>query len=297
MVIPNKQLEVWSHPGSTAQSAETYHTIRRVLEDTDAPYHHHRFRVFLQGSYRNGTNVRGVESDVDIVICLTFVNYYDLSSLPQSEKDTFLSSRSPGKYSYRDFKRDVLGWLKKRFEGDVYSGKKAISVSGDGSRRDADVLVCFEHRKYFAFKSRQDSRFRKGVCFWPLEGKKVVNYPEQHRVNCTAKHQYTDSRFKPNVRVFKNLRKEMDRRGYLDGIDAPSYFIEGMLWNVPNNCYVDSYQDTFVNTVNWLLTAEEKNLMCANNFHYLIRDNASVCWNSSDYSNFINGVVKIWQEF
>ena len=64
-------------------------------------------------------------------------------------------------------------------------------------------------------------------------GNRIRNFPEQHSKNCTAKHQATKGNFKPMVRVFKNMRNSMIEKKLLaDGI-APSYFIEGMLWNVP----------------------------------------------------------------
>jgi len=63
-----------------------------------------------------------------------------------------------------------------------------------------------------------------------------------------TKHQNTNQRFKRMVRVYKNMRNRMiDDKGIADGL-APSYFIEGMLWNVPADKFVESYEDSFVNT-------------------------------------------------
>src|SRR5690606_967984 len=69
MPIPESQLETWSHQGSITQSSSTYNTIKSVLEDSATPYAGRNFKVFLQGSYGNDTNIYA-ESDVDIVIRL-----------------------------------------------------------------------------------------------------------------------------------------------------------------------------------------------------------------------------------
>ena len=69
MPIPESQLETWSHQGSITQSSNTYNSIKNVLEAGTTPYASKNFKVFLQGSYGNDTNIYA-ESDVDIVIRL-----------------------------------------------------------------------------------------------------------------------------------------------------------------------------------------------------------------------------------
>jgi hypothetical protein len=69
MAIPEAQLQTWSHQGSKVQSATTYDAVRTVLNDSKAPYYKHTYRIFLQGSYGNDTNIYS-DSDVDIVMCL-----------------------------------------------------------------------------------------------------------------------------------------------------------------------------------------------------------------------------------
>ncbi|OHD48947.1 MAG: hypothetical protein A2096_10405 [Spirochaetes bacterium GWF1_41_5] len=49
------------------QSSNTFNSIKNVLEDSSTPYAGKNFKVFLQGSYGNDTNIY-TESDVGIVI-------------------------------------------------------------------------------------------------------------------------------------------------------------------------------------------------------------------------------------
>ena len=67
MPIPEVQLTTWSHIGAMQQSAQTYETVRKVLNDSSSPYYSKDFSIFLQGSYGNNTNVYK-ESDVDVLI-------------------------------------------------------------------------------------------------------------------------------------------------------------------------------------------------------------------------------------
>lgn len=165
MAITENQLETWSHVGSQQQSEATYQAIRSVLEHRDAPYAGRGFEIFLQGSYGNDTNVRGSESDVDVVICLTDVFNSDISGLDPADKQAYEANRSPASYGYTEFKAEVLAWLWKNFGNGVTPGRKAIAVPGEGNRRDADVLACIEHHRYTSYRSPSNNRHHVGITF------------------------------------------------------------------------------------------------------------------------------------
>jgi tRNA nucleotidyltransferase (CCA-adding enzyme) len=80
-MIAESQLDIWASQGPTAQFTDTYNRIRDKLLDKGAPYPLSDTEVFLQGSYKNDTNVYG-DSDVDIVLCHTGAFYKDLSPEP-----------------------------------------------------------------------------------------------------------------------------------------------------------------------------------------------------------------------
>ncbi|WP_327212634.1 hypothetical protein U8Q06_29175 (plasmid) [Rhizobium beringeri] len=130
------------------------------------------------------------------------------------------------------FKEEVAEWLTKNFGTGVDASGKAIFVPGNGNRRDADVLACAEHREFITYPATGNPTYREGIIFWKSDGTQIINYPKQHSTNCTNKHQNTNSYFKPTVRIFKNIRDRMINDGRLQEGIAPSYFLEGMLWNV-----------------------------------------------------------------
>lgn len=296
MAIPEWQLETWSHQGSVTESSQTYDMIQKVLNDTTSPYYSKNFSIFLQGSYSNDTNVYG-DSDVDIVIRLDQAYYADTNSLTPDAKTNYDMTFNQATYGYTEFKADVLAWLQKRFGTDVRPGSKALFIKESGNRRDADVLVCAQHRRYRATSNGVDTQYDEGIIFWTSEGTKIVNFPKQHSENCTTKHQHTYQRFKPMVRIYKNVRNRMIDDDYIAEGVAPSYFIEGMLWNVPADKFVQGYEDSFVNIFNWVMNADKTKLACANDLYWLVRDNSTVCWSTVNFDAYLAAVKKYWNEW
>lgn len=294
MGIPESQLEVWSHQGSIKQSAATYNSIKDALETPSAAYHGKNYQVFLQGSYGNDTNIYS-ESDVDVVIRLDDVYYTDLTSLSPEDKAIYDQARIPGTYAYDQYKKDVIKALTNRFGSDVKVGDKAIAVAPNGSRRKADVIAAMQFRRYWSFKSSQDAQYTEGICFFNGAGERIANYPKQHSQNLTAKHQGSNRWLKPMVRVLKNIRSKLVDDGTLQPGVAPSYYLESLLYNVPNDKFSSSYVDSFVNAINWIQNeAEKSKLVCANEQYYLLRSGTPTCWEGTDAEAFINASIDLW---
>lgn len=296
MAISESQLKTWSAQGSITQSAATYDTIRNVLENVSSPYYSKDFSIFLQGSYGNDTNV-WKDSDIDIIIRLNQTFYSDLSELEEGARNRFGSTYPDVKYGFYEFRTEVIDWLTKRFDSDVKPGKKAIFIKGNSGRRDADILVCAKLRRYRKGSSGTDDQYDEGICFFLPNKMRVTNFPEQHRENCTTKHQSTNEWFKKLVRIYKNMRNRMIEDGYLKEGVAPSYFIEGMLWNVPNNNFGISFENSFVKSLSWLENSDKTQLACANDLYWLIRESSGNCWKPSDFDAYIFAVRKYWNEW
>lgn len=296
MSIPESQLEIWSHQGSVTQSAETYATIKRALEAPGSAYADKRYQIFLQGSYCNDTNIFS-ESDVDVVIRLDSEFYHDLAALDEPQKQAFNAVHSAGTYLYDRYKGDVVAQLQKVFGASVNLGGKAITVEPSGNRRRADILATMQYRRYFKFLGLNDQRYDEGICFFTSGGVKVANYPRQHSDNLTAKHQATGSWFKPVVRIAKNLRCRMEDDGLLTKGDTPSYYLEGLLYNVPNDKFGGSYEASLVNSLNWLIGTDRSQFVCANQQYYLLRDDPNFTWSSAKCDAFLNAAVKSWEDW
>src|SRR5437868_14181447 len=113
MPFDEAKLTTWAKQGANAQSKDTYAAIRNVLENEHSPYKKKgkTFRVFLQGSYGNDTNVYR-DSDVDVVIELRESTFYnDLAKLSPQEVAAFKATYPDAAYSFSDFKADVQDHL------------------------------------------------------------------------------------------------------------------------------------------------------------------------------------------
>ena len=297
MAIPESQLETWSHQGSITQSSNTYNSIKNVLEASTTPYAGMNFKVFLQGSYGNDTNIFA-ESDVDIVIRLDDCFCSDLDNLSEVEKTAHKQAFIDATYTHTEFKRDVLSVLKAQYGSAVEEGDKAIAIAGNGSRRKADVIVSTQYRRFLKFRSIYDSEYVEGICFFNASGQRIANFPSQHSANLTTKHQSSSKWLKPTIRILKNMRSRMVEDGLIRAGIAPSYYIEGLLYNVPNNLLTSNYQNCIANTLNWYQQQANKvALVCANEQYYLLRDGYQTCWTQTNCDLFVETAVKMWNEW
>lgn len=296
MAIPELQLDTWSHQGSITQSSITYNSIKTTLDATDTAYAAKTYKVFLQGSYGNDTNIHS-ESDVDIVIRLDDCFQHDLSLLPAEQQKAFTTSHGAATYTHEDFKADVLAVLSSEYGNDVDSGEKAITIAAAGNRRKSDVIAAIKYRRYHKFLSNSDQSYDEGICFYTNTGTKIANYPKQHSENLSTKHQGTSNWFKPMARILKNMRSRLIAEEMLENGVAPSYYLEGLLYNVPNDKFGKSYEETFVNAINWILEADRTKFLCANEQYYLLFADSPVTWRAEKCDKFLDGAVELWKQW
>jgi hypothetical protein len=71
----------------------------------------------------------------------------------------------------------------------VTRGNKAFDVHANTYRVDADVVPCFEHRRYL--ETPQSHWFESGTELLPDNGGKIINWPRQNYDNSFAKNDAT----------------------------------------------------------------------------------------------------------
>lgn len=222
------QFKEWAKPpGKTEQERcdNAVSAIRNAIKASDN-LRVRRVSVFVQGSYRNNTNVRK-NSDVDIgVLCgTTFLNDYPEGT----SRETFGFSVS--NYRYEQFKNEVEEALTDYFgHAAVSRGDKAFDVHETSYHVEADVAAFFTHRRY-----SKDGSYHEGVALrTDREKRRIINWPEQHYKNGVNKNKQTGTRFKSVVRILKALSNEMTENGIPEG-NIPGFLIECLVWNVPND--------------------------------------------------------------
>jgi hypothetical protein len=296
MAIPEAQLETWSHQGAKTTSAATYDTVRRILERPGTGYASQIYDVFLQGSYANDTNIYA-DSDVDIVVRLKSTFQPDLSGLPDDQQVAFQKANKGATYTLRQFKTDVNANLVGAYGADVSGGKKALHIRPNGVRRETDVLASIIHRRYTTYLSEILQANVEGIMFEDRNGKVIVNYPQQHSANCTIKHQATWMRYKPMVRVFKNIRNHLVQNHKLADGMAPSYFIEGLLYNAPDLLFTHVNQTAVAGLLNWATGANRQAFVCANSLHYLHKGDPDLFWPTANCDAFLLAAINLWNNW
>jgi predicted nucleotidyltransferase len=222
----------WGAPPSDTEQAKSENAeraIRRAIAASDK-LKSTSIEVFVQGSYANRTNVRQ-DSDVDICALYTGAFFSDYS-MSQALNSNVLGFQD-GTYPYVDFKKDVGAALASYFdEKSVTQGNKAIDVHANTYRIDADVVPCFEHRRFMG--TPENNWYLSGTEFHPGNGGVIINWPRQNYANGVEKNDATGRRFKVVTRILKRLRYKLIEEGYAAAEPIPSYLIECLAWNVPN---------------------------------------------------------------
>jgi hypothetical protein len=299
MAIPDSQFETWSHQGATVSSTATYRSIQAALSASSSLIRDKDFEVYLQGSYKNDTNIRG-DSDVDVVIQLNSQFFRDISSLPVGQQQLYLASFEGATYSWTDFRRDVLATLRAYYgSAAVSEGLRSLKVASGGGRLQADIIPAWHFRHYNYFFSFDNQGYLDGIRFfsWP-DSRPIVNYPKLHYANGVKKNSalHTNGWFKPTVRIFKNARTRLIDAGALAHDIAPSYFVECLIYNVPDNCFARSYRECFVNSFNWLWEASPNVFSCENGLMPLFGV-APEQWNDRKAGQLLHALRGLWDNW
>jgi predicted nucleotidyltransferase len=161
------QVENWSKQPDSARAKVTHEAIREALRSQRSVIKDRDFDDFLQGSYRNDTNIRG-DSDVDIVVRLNTTFSHDTSRLAPFWAAQMQSAYPVASYQFADFRRDVFATLSVAFGSSVRQENKCIRVPGRNGRLDADVVPCLEHRNYRQFTAVDEEQYDRGIAFYTL---------------------------------------------------------------------------------------------------------------------------------
>lgn len=281
----------WKEPSSDTEEQKCKNAedmIRSAIMDDDV-LSEHKIQVFAQGSYRNNTNVRH-ESDVDICIKLTDVFFTDFSMANGLTKERVGLSDSD--YSYAQYKNEVESALINKFGVDsVKRGNKAFDVHANSYRVDADVVACFEHRRYLNEIINREYRYLSGTEFLTDNKLNIINWPQQNYDNGIIKNNITRHRYKYIVRCLKRLKNEMVDNGQAVATEIPSYLVECLVWNAPNNLFTSgNYTEDIINILDYTIISTEDENNCrewgeVNELKYLFRK--SQAWTLWQTHNFL----------
>lgn len=181
MAIPESQLTTWANQGAITTAKATADSVKNALNSYNNWPCGVDFEVYLQGSYKNDTNIRG-DSDVDVVAQLNSTFY---SNLSEDQKRTL--GLTTAAYHLSDFRADVLKILKNYYgQSQITESNKSIKIKANNGRLPADVIVCAQYRRY---KTVSSYDYVEGMTFWTQnDSRQVINYPKVDYDNGVSKH-------------------------------------------------------------------------------------------------------------
>lgn len=299
MPIPEAQLTTWSGRGAVTNSSVSYNSIRAALLNPQSRVATLNPDIFLQGSYRNATNIFG-DSDVDVVVLTGRMFFKDVSALDATQQQLQQNAYTPAVYGWNDFRADVLQTLKTYYgNARVSEEDRCIRVDFGPGRIAADVIPAFKHKKYQYFYSTAVQSCEEGVEFRARNGLAIVNFPKQHIANGEAKNGpgRTNGWLKASVRMFKNARNRLIDDHIISTDSCSSYHLECLVYNVPDHLFGGNYQDTFTKAVNyWAYTIQPASCLCQNGIVPLF-GTSPVQWNIPNAARLVQGLQNLWQNW
>ncbi|MGC2423188.1 MAG: nucleotidyltransferase [Nitrospirota bacterium] len=304
MAIPESQLETWANPGATVTAKATHESIRNALESQSSPIANRikngTVEIYLQGSYKNDTNIRG-DSDVDVIVELSTTFHHNSQELPLEQRQSHIDAYITAQYNLTEFRNDIVTALKKYYEDKFVdaSGGKSIKLLPAAGRLKADIVPATKFRKYSYFNGSDSFSAARGIWLYDFKAKsEIINFPHHHYNNGVAKNseKRTNGFYKPTVRIFKNARSYLVDNNQLTKESAPSYFLQSLIYNMPDELFGIDYQSTVYNILTFLHKYQILNFMCQNEQHLLF-GNSPEQWNLSAARNTIDKLIALWNNW
>lgn len=243
MALSEQQLITWSRPVSTTEDQKCKNIVSQVTTAMQEKFGN-AVKIFLQGSYENNTNIKQ-DSDVDIVVCYEGMYFPDLDWLNVDQKAAYYLQHPNSIYTFSEFKTDVLNKLNEKF-GNAERKNKCVFIPGNTYRVNADVVACCPSKRYTDLNTIDAI----GISFDTETGIRVKSFPHQHYTKGVTKTNVTSRMYKRIVRILKRLRNELIDSNAITENLVSSFFIECLVYNVPNNFFVsNNYQTTLRNVI------------------------------------------------
>ncbi|MFC2038862.1 hypothetical protein ACFLUG_03735 [Chloroflexota bacterium] len=279
MSIPNSKLSVWGqrYPGNAPK--QVLASIRDALAGYTGWAEKPGYEIFLQGSHDNDTDL-GRDTNVDIVVQLgvrlpSRVGKLDGIQLEQDEEHIQIHEQ------WESVRRHLSEALITVYSTDtVISGEKSIRIMKGIAPTSTEIIAAVGYGDGMAFFIEEDQRW-------------VVQYPRQHQKRGLKKEKTTSNRFKRTIRMFKSARNHLVANRVISEKTASSYFIECLLFNVPDNLFKGDYRQTYSGIITFLKKANLKQFNSQNGMRPLFGQEKDQ-WNAGDALTFILALERMW---
>ena len=278
MPIPGSDLSRWSHPRSAMASKQAHVSIRDALAADDR-LSEFRHEVLLQGSLQEQYEPAAGTATSDLVVRLAHRLSPGVAALSGKQLKENASHQAAHEH-WQSFRRRALRVMRSRYGDAVTPGRKTIKLARGELHADADLVVTLSYKEGIAF-------------YLPDEGRWVVSFPQQQHERGLTKEDATSRRFKRTVRMFKAARSRLVERKMLTKEGAPSYFIECLLYDVPDGLFKPKLAPTYAGIVDWLSTAKLDGFECQNGRTNLFGSDKEQ-WSVKKAKAFVRALQGLW---
>ncbi len=250
---------------------DSYQNLKELLEKFK--FHNKSIKVFLQGSYKNDTDIN-FDSDIDIVVYYEEMfnenvrhqndnnEFHKETNLTPTDVDKFNQHFSNSEYTQQEYKQAIKTWIESNSNDYVVTnGDKTLKCKIKNSKYNFDIVCAIQYRLYTNFDN--PDKFDYGNFLRGVEGERVINFPKQTYKNSMEKNKNT-GKYKETVRIIKNIMK----RNYDKNLWIPSFALESILYNVSDKSYNIDTKHERVKTV-----IEEALSLVNNNWSSLLEPN------------------------
>ncbi|MEV8543197.1 hypothetical protein [Streptomyces sp. NPDC051572] len=235
------KLTRWKNPPSAAEEQRLERARRMVTRAVQQhpPFANLGLSVEPKGSWANNTNVSS-DSDVDIKVEFTQRTYQSSSASGMNFWELALPPNGyKGPWTPEAFRQE-LGVALKGVSSAVDATHNVAFYVPDvpGSRPSTDVVPCFTYLRQPGWNRPA----AQGTVVFTKDGKHIVNWSHQQLINGREKNKRTNHRYKFAVRALKAIENDLVQLGEIE--DLPSYFMECLIYNVPDSVLTSDSLDT-----------------------------------------------------
>ena len=258
-------------------------------------------QIYIQGSYQNGTMVDEL-AKLEIVVEFGQNSFATLEKLPKLKISRIWSDEEDGilvKKRVVSFKPNVhLGIIKKILleslmaqtgNDGIYNNSKSIYIPAYKSNKiPCEILPCY---------TLNNTPGNESVIIYDAYiNKYVAAFPKLHCKNLATKNEETEGNFIQVVRIFRNIRDILIKNEVIKDSFAPSYFLECLLYNIPNELYKGGLSSMILKILNYLINCNLNDFICAHE-QFKMFGNNSDAWTTYKARSFINLLSNVWEQY
>ena len=254
--------------------------------------------IYIHGSYANKSNIY-FPSNLEIMVEITTTKRFSPEEV-SLEGNYFVDV--PLDFGPREFRILLTDALREMVGDKLTEHAKTLRLSGlEKIKHDVDITPCVNFHFY------QDTARTRGILLYDASiNRNIVSFPRLHAQNGFDKDQSTSGNFKRIVRMFKTLHSlNVNEFSFADSNTASGYFIECLLYNVPNQMFIDkggveqddeSLNEIFNKVMNYLINTDLEEFVCQNQIWKLFATPAEF-WDKSRAEACLGAIIRLYSVF